>query len=434
MAWDDPEAIPFVPPEGVVEATDGTLRAGLGGGIQPLVPYLVTHLVFPTVIPVAGPLEPHVDYSITLEVSGYEGWRPDRSSPAHPWAGATHVVTLSRGAAGWGLTMSSLFEGSEQPLDTSGFAIITSNTLIIGIDMATITGLGPDQEFGYGYAGHLHDGRHGSCADCPSRISTLPGFPRPDFPRYGGGPLVKPGFDPHFEVSEIRAIGAPDGFIWLSFTPVAPWGPGGMPTRYFSQHFQFGVAVPDDQAGAFFGIQEHDGDLTSFGSGPDGDLPAQFFSMSDGSVVARTDFTIEESLDGIDVTFEGGYLPTREGVFTSISRRFNIPGAEVVEADPLAFAGATPLFDFTTFQDLRPPPTLAPTTATPSTGVPTTAAPTSGPPNPTTTAVSPTTAPAAADRGDTCWLCWLAGGAVVGAPVGVWLLRRRDGGGPITDI
>jgi hypothetical protein len=418
VAWDDPAAIPLVPSDAVVEWADGGLRAGTGDGIQPLVPYLVAHVVFPTDLPTTEPIEQFLNYSILLEIPGYDGWVPDPAFPAEPWSSATHVVSLDHGPGSWELTLSSLSDGLQQPLDTSGFAIVSGNTLIFGVDMASATGLAPDWEFGVGYAGHAHDGRYGSCAECPSRISTLPGFPRAALPAYMGGPVIKPGFDPHYDVSEIEAIGGPDGFIWLDFTPIEPWDGAGMPTDHFSQYFQFGVAVPDDQAGAFFGVNQHDGELTSFGSGPDGDIPAQLYAMSDGSVVARTNFTIEESEDGIDVTFEGGYLPSEDGVFTSITRRFNIPAGEVVTGDPLTHDGARPLYDFAALQPVSPPTTAAPTTAAPTTAAPTTAAP--------TTAAGPSPEPGS---GGTCWWCWLGGALVVGVPVGVWLLRRRASSG-----
>jgi hypothetical protein len=410
VAWDDPAAIPAFPGEGLGDSGRAGLHGVVGGQIQPLVPYVVAHAVFPGEIPTAEPMEHSVGYTFLFDVAGYDPWRPDPAFPLDPWSGATHAVSLAYGPGPWDLTIFELFDGEPAPVDVSGFAIVRGSTLVVGVDLASLTGIGPDSRFGFGYAGHVHDGRYGACEACPSRISTLPGFPRGALPPYTGGPVIEPGFDPSLEVAEVGAIAAADGRIWLSFHPVRPWDEAGFPGTHFSRFFQFGVAVPGDQAGAFFGLRDHDGELASFGSGPDGDLEAVFYAMSDGSIVARTNFTVEDSTDGIDVTFEGGYLQTRDGVLISITRRFEIPGDAIVEGDPLRHNGAHPVFDFVAREPVSPATTTSPTTTT----AVTTAR--------STTAVP---GPAVPGPGGTCGWCWAAGALAVGAVIAV-LLRRRS--------
>ena len=172
--WTDPSTIPSFPDS--PQVVDGALYLPHGGPL-PDTSYALMWAQMKGQIPVEDPMELFQNWSFPFGIPGQPTWNPFSDFPQDTWGGASVIPYITYGPQPWGFFMSVVHEdGSLQNADFTGFALIYNDMIIVGVDEHTMFPDGIDG-ITYSFAGHIHDGTYGSCADCRSLVTFATGTP-----------------------------------------------------------------------------------------------------------------------------------------------------------------------------------------------------------------------------------------------------------------
>jgi hypothetical protein len=145
-----------------------------GAGLVPGRPYAFFWATYAAEMPVSDFGELTVNISAPILVPGGEPWVPLPQYPADTW-GAGSIFPYLDGPNPWTFAMSATSDGSLTTVAFDGVAFIGSGVSGFAVDANALLGVGGDwNTLTFGYAFHVHDGRFGICATCPSTISAVP--------------------------------------------------------------------------------------------------------------------------------------------------------------------------------------------------------------------------------------------------------------------
>ena len=433
--WNNPDQIPNFPDR--ADAFASGLGANINGG-----PFLgQTYVVFTAVMADDIPFGPdddefHKNFAFILSVHGHEGWVPLSQFPGDTWSAAAYVLNILYGPEPWNSRIYEVRGGDLKQAPADGFSYISGNVVVFGVNAQMFGTFGDNSQFmdnlawvGFGWAGHVHDGRFGSCGDCPSKITTYPSTPRSEgdtfpVPIYLDR-VLKPGYDPRADITDAWLIVDDDGILWINLKLDEPLQDGKLPDLF---SFFLGSGVFDGANGAFFSVQTHNDEKSSLGSGPDGEFDVEAYGMSDGSLLVNTGLPYDTLNYPLNLQLQSGFQPTEDvsPLFSNTQRPITMD--DLVMDDPLAHDGLFPIYDFGTDEMLDPPASSVTTTTeqpassvtTTTTEQPATAVTTTTTEQPATAVTTTTQQPPSAgaptptpeDDGSrpgsvpVCWWCW----------------------------
>lgn len=387
VQWQDPGRIPDFGPGFDV---NGVLTGTVGGGFEIGTTYAVMTIVMGGDIPIGSDTPYLQQWDLVLHIPGLETWEALPQFPDDTWNHGSFVTSLNFGQGQWGLNFYSFSNGGIVTNDLAGFAVVSGNTIVMGVEAdRDIFGSADGPGFA-AITGRLAlDVKDAPFNPEMSRVVTAPAVPLTEdsfFDYLGGGSVIVPGLPGIFDIVDVWPIVGPDGMLWFDIMTTDPWGPE-PPSEYFSNFISVGVVRDGDfERATFFVYQTHAGESGVFGRGPDGDFDGfPGYILDNGSVLLGTTLSYE-GLGSIDVSADSGFLPEEDGVFQSSSRQFTFgPDDLMMEPDPTSHDGSFPVYDLTAGEAVTPP---EPTTTT---GV-------------TTTTVATTVPPVAGDGGGISWL------------------------------
>ena len=408
VQWQDPERTPDF---GGFEVVDGVLTGSVGDGPRVGPAYVVMTAILAADIPLdAG--EPQ-QWDFVLQVPGLDQWEALPQFPDDTWSGGSFVFSLSTDGDGWSLEFVLFPNGEITRRSFPGFAIISGDTLIIGVEAdPSVFDAAPAQGApgGSGVSGFTAGRFLGGldiagrlALDTPQLVMATPGTRDSFFEYIGSGAVLIPGLFGLFDIIEYDVFVDEDGFIWFKLFPYTGWGPAPPFPDFYSYYVQvFLRLLGEDGEPQQAGYEHHDGERRTFSfTGSEEGDPVPAFIMDDGAILVGTNFMYDGG--DLEVFVSSGFLPTEDGQFQSSQQSATVPEDEIGSTDePTQYEDEYPIYDLVTGETVTPPPETT-TTTQPASTVTTTIPATTVTTQPGTTTERPRTV---VRTGETCWWCW----------------------------
>lgn len=418
VLWQDPESLPDF---GDGFEMNGTVSGSVNGGPTLGSLYAVTTIVMGGEIPLGGPGELYQQWDFVLGIPGLESWEALPQFPDDTWNGGAFVFSLSYGPNPWALSFYSFENGEIVTQDYPGFAIISGNTILMGVEAAP-------EVFGTGaeISGRLAlDVKNAPFNPTRSRVVTAPQVPLGPtafFPYLGFNAPLVPRLPGLFDLTDFDVFVDEDGELWLKIYPETPWGPM-PPDEYFSDYVQWAIRpYGSEDSPPYGGFQTHDGASETFsGLGSERGDPIEGYIMGpDGALLFRTG--VEYDGGDLEVFLQGGFLQDEGSTILYNQHRTTVLEEEVGESgDPTAFDDEFPIYDLAVGTTIEPPPPPSTTTTLP---IATTTLPVATTTSATVTSTT-TGTPSVTGSVDTCWWCWGVVVLLAGFLIAVMYLRLR---------
>ncbi len=174
VSWPDEASVPVMPDD--TEVIEGALHISRGGPMAGT-EYVVVWAQMGGPIPIEPPMDLYENWSFPFAAPGSPTWEPLEQFPYDTWSGASSIPNLTYGPDPFDLMLTVVApDGTlvDQPFE--GFGLISGDTIIVGVDRATMFP-GSLEGVTYGFAGHVHDGGFGATPDSLSLVSYATGLP-----------------------------------------------------------------------------------------------------------------------------------------------------------------------------------------------------------------------------------------------------------------